>query len=238
MKKRLLIKISGAYLKNNESTFDVEKIENLAFQIKEISKKYQVGIVVGGGNIFRGNLSNCCLINQNVGDQIGMLATIMNGLFLQEIFLKNNLKTKVYSSISIPKICDEYNYRKVNESLNNDEICIFVAGTGSPFFTTDTCAALRACEINANIILAGKNGVDGVYDKDPNKYSDAKFFANLTYNDVFKLNLKVMDMSAFAMCQDNNIDILVFNIDQKNCFIDSLNNKIKSTLITKGGKND
>ncbi len=234
MKKRILIKISGAYLKGKDSNFDIKKIQNLALQIKELSKDYQIGIVVGGGNIFRGNIAHNFQLDHNIGDQIGMLATVMNGILLQDIFLKNNINSKVYSAIRIDNICNLYNFRNVNESLNNDVVCIFVSGTGSPFFTTDTGASLRACEINADIILMGKNGVDGVYDKDPLKHKDAIHYDKLTYKQVIEKDLKVMDLSSLVMCQENNISILVFNIDKEDCFIKSLNNKIKTTLINKG----
>lgn len=234
MKKRILIKVSGAYLKGENSSFDIEKIKNLSQQIKILTKDYQIGLVVGGGNIFRGNLASNYTLDHNIGDQIGMLATVMNGILLQDIFLNNNIKTKVFSAIKIDSVCDQFNFRKVNDALNNDEVCIFVSGTGSPFFTTDTGASLRACEIHADIILMGKNGVDGVYDKDPTKHIDAKRFECLTYKEVIDMNLKVMDLSSLVMCQENNISLLVFNIDEPNCFIKALNNEIKSTKIDKG----
>lgn len=234
MKKRVLIKISGAYLKGKDSSFDIEKIQNLASQIKLLSSKYQIGIVVGGGNIFRGNLANNYRLDHNIGDQIGMLATVMNGILLQDIFLKNDIRTKVYSAFNMNTICEEFNFRNVDESLKNGDVCIFVAGTGSPFFTTDTGASLRACEIHADIILMGKNGVDGVYDKDPINNIDAKHFDHLTYKQIVDMNLKVMDLSSLVMCQENNISLLVFNIDEHNCFVKALNNEIKLTRIDKG----
>lgn len=234
MKKRVLIKVSGAYLKSKDSSFDIEKIQNLAQQVKTLTKDYQIGLVVGGGNIFRGNLASNYTLDHNIGDQIGMLATVMNGILLQDIFLKNSIKTKVYSAIQINSICEQFNFRKVDQSLNNDEVCIFVSGTGSPFFTTDTGASLRACEIHADIILMGKNGVDGVYDKDPLKNNNAKRFDHLTYKEVLDMNLKVMDLSSLVMCQENNITIMVFDIDEENCFVKALNNKIKLTKIDKG----
>ena len=234
MKKRVLIKVSGAYLKGNNSSFDIEKIQNLALQIKELSKDYQIGLVVGGGNIFRGNLASNYSLDHNVGDQIGMLATVMNGILLQDVFLKNKIKTKVYSAIQIDSVCEIFNFRNVDQSLSNDEVCIFVSGTGSPYFTTDTGASLRACEIHADIILMGKNGVDGVYDKDPTIYNNATRFDTLTYKQVIEMNLKVMDLSSLVMCQENNISIMVFNIDEPNCFLKALKNEIKSTKINKG----
>lgn len=231
MKKRLLIKVSGASLKGADSDFDLKKIENLAKQIKELSKNYSIGLVVGGGNIFRGNVAKDFNLDRNNADYIGMLATVMNGLLIKNIFLRNEIPTEVYSAIAMNRICEEFCIRNVKKSLDNDVVCIFVAGTGSPFFTTDSGAALRASEIGADMILMGKNGVDGVYDSDPLRNKDAKRFDKLSYNDVLTLKLKVMDQSALTLCQDNAIEILVFNIDEEDCFVKAVNNKIKTTII-------
>ena len=232
MKKRLLIKVSGASLKSEKSDFDILKIQNLAKQIKELSKNYTIGLVVGGGNIFRGNVAKDFELERNDADLMGMLATVINGLLIRNTFAQNGLNAKVYSALKMDRVCDEYAVRNVKKDLDNDVICIFVAGTGSPFFTTDTGAALRACEIGADIILMGKNGVDGVYDKDPLKHNDATRFDKLTFAEVLNKKLKVMDQSALTLCEDNNIDILVFDIDEQNCFVKAIDNKIKTTIIS------
>lgn len=233
MKKRILIKISGASLKSKDSIFDATQIENLTKQISILSNQYQISLVIGGGNIFRGNLSNQFQINRNDADAMGMLATMINGMLLNNVFTKNNIKCKLFSALKIDKIIDEYTSRDVNEALNNDYVCIFVAGTGSPYFTTDTGAALRAAETESSMILMGKNGVDGVYNKDPLKYNDAVRFDFLTYDEIINQSLSVIDQSALTLCWDNNIDLLVFNINETDSLIKAMNNKIKTTLISR-----
>ena len=232
MKKRILIKVSGASLKSEKSDFDLAKVQNLAEQMKVLSKDYSIGLVVGGGNIFRGNVASDFNLNRNDADLMGMLATVINGLLIKNTFSDFGLKANVYSALKMDRVCDEYAIRNVKHDLDNDVICIFVAGTGSPFFTTDTGAALRACEIGADMILMGKNGVDGVYDKDPSKFNDAIRFDKLTFAEVLNKKLQVMDQSALTLCQDNNIDILVFDIDEQNCFVKAIDNKIKTTIIS------
>lgn len=236
MKKRLLIKISGASLKSNDSIFDAQKIANLTKQISILSKEYQISLVIGGGNIFRGNLADEFGVNRSDADSMGMLATMINGILLDNVFANNNVKCKLFSALKIDKIINEYTTRSVNDALNNDYVCIFVGGTGSPFFTTDTGAALRAAETKSNVILMGKNGVDGVYNKDPHKYKDAIRYDFLTYDEIINQSLKVIDQSALTLCWDNNIDLLVFNINEKDCLLKAMNNQIKTTLISKGKK--
>lgn len=233
MKKRILVKVSGGSLKSNNDIFDLQKVENLAKQIFILSKDYQISLVIGGGNIFRGNLAKEFNINRNDADSMGMLATMINGLILQNVFSNNNIKSKLFSALKIDKIIDEYTTRNVNQSLDNDYVCILVAGTGSPFFTTDTGAALRAAETNSNMILMGKNGVDGVYDSDPLKNPNAQRFDFLTYDEIISKSLNVMDQSALTLCWDNNIDLLVFDIKKENSLIRALNKEIKTTLISK-----
>lgn len=234
MKKRILVKVSGGSLKSNNDIFDLQKVENLAKQIFILSKDYQISLVIGGGNIFRGNLAKEFNINRNDADSMGMLATMINGLILQNVFTNNNIKSKLFSALKIDKIIDEYTTRYVNQCLDNDYVCILVAGTGSPFFTTDTGAALRAAETNSNMILMGKNGVDGVYDSDPMKNPNAQRFDFLTYDEIISKSLNVMDQSALTLCWDNNIDLLVFDIKKENSLIKALNKEIKTTLISKG----
>lgn len=236
MKKRLLIKISGASLKSNDSIFDEQKIINLTKQISILSKEYQISLVIGGGNIFRGNLADKFGIDRSNADSMGMLATMINGILLENVFANNNVKCKLFSALKIDKIINEYTVRSVNDALNNDYVCIFVGGTGSPFFTTDTGAALRAAETKSNVILMGKNGVDGVYNKDPHKYKDAIRFDFLTYYEIVNQSLKVIDQSALTLCWDNDIDLLVFNINEEDCLLKAMNNQIKTTLISTKGK--
>ena len=237
MKKRILIKISGASLKSSDSVLDVSKIENLTKQISVLSKEYQISLVVGGGNIFRGTWSEEFQVNRNDADSMGMLSTMINGILLNNVFTKNNIKCKLFSALKVDKIIDEFTARDVNEALNNNYVCIFVAGTGSPYFTTDTGAALRAAETGSDMILMGKNGVDGVYNKDPLKYKDAVRFDFLTYEDIINQSLSVIDHSALTLCSDNNIDLLVFNINESDSLIKAMNKQIKTTLISRKKNN-
>lgn len=234
MKERILIKISGASLKSNNEIFDVKKISNLAYQINVLSQKYQISLVIGGGNIFRGNLAQSLNLDRNDADAMGMLSTMINGLILKNVFNNHKINVKLFSALKIDKIIDEYTSRGVNEALNNNNVCIFVGGVGLPFFTTDTGAALRAAETQSKIILMGKNGVDGVYDKDPLKHSDAKWFEHLTYDEIISKSLDVIDQSALTLCWDNNISLLVFNINEENSLIRVMNKEIKVTIIDEG----
>lgn len=231
-KKTILIKISGASLKKDHSVFDYEQINNLSLQIKKISKHYNIGIVIGGGNIFRGNLAKEFSMKRSDADYMGMLATIMNGMLLQNVLENNDVKVRLYSALEVHSVCEPYNIRKVNKAIKEGDVCIFVAGTGSPFVTTDTGAALRACQIGADFLLMGKNGVDGVYDCDPNKNKKAKRYDHLTYHDVIAKKLQVMDASALSLCEEQNIDIIVFNIDAKDSLIKALEDKIPRTVIS------
>lgn len=234
MKERILIKISGASLKSNNEIFDVKKISNLAYQINVLSQKYQISLVIGGGNIFRGNLAQSLNLDRNDADAMGMLSTMINGLILKNVFNNHKINVKLFSALKIDKIIDEYTSRSVNDALNNNNVCIFVGGVGLPFFTTDTGAALRAAETQSKIILMGKNGVDGVYDKDPLKNSDAKRFEHLTYDEIISKSLDVIDQSALTLCWDNNISLLVFNINEENSLIRVMNKEIKATIIDEG----
>ncbi len=234
MKERILIKISGASLKSNNEIFDVKKISNLAYQINVLSQKYQISLVIGGGNIFRGNLAQSLNLDRNDADAMGMLSTMINGLILKNVFNNHKINVKLFSALKIDKIIDEYTSRSVNDALNNNNVCIFVGGVGLPFFTTDTGAALRAAETQSKIILMGKNGVDGVYDKDPLKHSDAKRFEHLTYDEIISKSLDVIDQSALTLCWDNNISLLVFNINEENSLIRVMNKEIKATIIDEG----
>lgn len=234
MKERILIKISGASLKSNNEIFDVKKISNLAYQINVLSQKYQISLVIGGGNIFRGNLAQSLNLDRNDADAMGMLSTMINGLILKNVFNNHKINVNLFSALKIDKIIDEYTSRSVNDALNNNNVCIFVGGVGLPFFTTDTGAALRAAETQSKIILMGKNGVDGVYDKDPLKHSDAKWFERLTYDEIISKSLDVIDQSALTLCWDNNISLLVFNINEENSLIRVMNKEIKATIIDEG----
>lgn len=235
-KKTILIKISGASLKKGNSIFDFEQMNDLTRQIKEIKKQYKIAIVIGGGNIFRGNVAKEFKMERSDADYMGMLATIMNGIMLQNVLEHNDVKSKIYSALEVYSVCEPYTIRKALAALEDDYVCLFVAGTGSPYVTTDTGAALRACQIKADMILMGKNGVDGVYCSDPKTNQNAKRYDYLTYHDVIANKLEVMDLSALSLCEEHDIDILVFNIDSKNALVDVLNDRIHATVISNKDK--
>ncbi|UVD81689.1 UMP kinase [Mycoplasma iguanae] len=233
--KRILLKLSGESLANKSKSLsiDYQLVKKIAKQLKElVNQGIEVAIVVGGGNFWRGASAEKNGISRNRADYIGMLATVMNGLALQSGFQSENLKTRVLSSINFDKrVCEYYIKEKANKYLNKKEIVIFVGGTGRPYFTTDTASTLFASEIEADVILAGKNNVDGVYEKDPNIYPEAKHFIDISFDEVLRQNLKVMDSTAFSMARDNNIELLVFDINKENSIKDVIDKKIKFTRV-------
>lgn len=235
--KRVLIKLSGEWLANKDEnlSIDCRSIANISNQIKKILKHgTQVAIVVGGGNIWRGACAEKNGIPRSRADFIGMMATIMNALTLQSIFEENNIKTRVVSSIQIDaKIAEPFIIEKINKYLNNGEVVIMAAGTGRPYFTTDTAAALFASEIKADVLLLGKNNVNGIYNTDPKIDPDAIHYNEISYDKILEKNLKVMDASAVAMARDNNLSLLVFNIGEKDSIVNTLLEKGKFTKVIK-----
>lgn len=184
-------------------------------QIKKIIENHQVelAIVVGGGNIFRGIQAGSIGIDRVAGDYMGMLATTMNGIALQSALEKAGLATRLMSAIEMPKVCEPYVRRRAIRHLEKGRIVIFSAGTGYPYFTTDTAASLRAIEINSDVLLKATR-VDGIYTADPEKDATATKYDQLTFQEVIQQNLNVMDMTAFTLCQENDLPIVVFNIDE------------------------
>lgn len=234
-KKRILIKISGGSLQSKVSTdpFNLKRVLDLCKQIKILSKKYEIGIVVGGGNIWRGRISNEVGMDQRRADYVGMVATIINASLIEAQLDALNVKACVLSAIDCPHLAKRITVDNIDESFASGNILIFAAGIGSPYFTTDTGAALRAIEIGASTILVGKDGVDGVYDSDPKKNKNAKFFDKLTYELAINKNLSIMDLTSFTMCRENNIKLIIFNIDAPNALVKALDGKIKCTVVTK-----
>nr|WP_318024376.1 UMP kinase [Mycoplasmopsis citelli] len=214
---------------------DYELVADIAKQLKYINEQgVQISVVIGGGNFWRGTSAEKNGIPRNRADYIGMLATIMNGLALQSGFEKVGLKARVQSSINIdPKVAENYINEKTIKYLEDGEVVIFVGGTGRPFFTTDTAATLYASEIGAEVILMGKNRVDGIYDSDPKKNPQAKHFASITYDQILEQKLQVMDLTATSMARENNINLIVFNLLEKDSIIKVLQNKILHTEVTK-----
>lgn len=211
---RILLKLSGeALLGNQQHGIDAEMCASLAAQIKEICiLGVQVAIVVGGGNIFRGHVESKRFgLDRSVADYMGMLATVLNGLALQNALEQIDVHTRVMTAISMASIAEPYIRRRALRHMEKGRIVIFVAGTGNPYFTTDTAAALRAKEISANVILKATK-VDGVYTDDPMKNKNAKKFNKIRFIDALKKNLKVMDSTAFSLCMDNELPIVVFDL--------------------------
>lgn len=235
MKKRLILKISGEAL-SGENGIGINHVKVLEIA-KEIKLLYDQGgiqlcIICGGGNIWRGRDAIDCGMDRSSADYMGMLATILNALALQNALESLGLDTRVMTSLSIPSVAEPYIRRKALSDLEKDRILIFGGGNGIPFFSTDTTAALRGSELSADMILMAKNGVDGVYDKDPRKNSDAKKFTKLTHHDIVEKNLQVMDLTAATLCAENNIDIFVFDMNKKGNIAKAANDYSFGTLIS------
>ena len=232
--KRVLIKLSGEVL-SGKKEFGIEYsvVASLAKQIKEIHKeKIEIGIVIGAGNIFRGISTEEEGMDRVSGDYIGMMGTIMNSVALQNELEKIDCDTRVMSALSIRQLAEPYIRRRATRHLEKSRIVIFAGGTGNPYFTTDTAAALRAIEINADIIIKGTK-VDGVYDSDPNINNNAIKHDSLTYKQVIDHELKVMDMTAITLCKENNLPISVIDINRKNNLLNFLISPSKIGTIIK-----
>ena len=229
---RVLLKLSGEVLANKYGFgIDPEKVAYLAEQIKPIYKSnIDIGLIIGAGNIFRGMEAAAGGMDRVTGDYLGMLATIMNAIALQDSLEKIGCQTRTLSAINITQIAEPYIRRRAIRHMEKGRIVIIAGGTGNPFFTTDSAAALRATELGSDILLKGTK-VDGVYNKDPEKYTDAKKYKKLTYNKVIQDNLRVMDMTAITLCKENNIPIKVFNIKNSGDLLDIvMGSKIGTTI--------
>ncbi len=209
--KRVLLKISGEALMGTQG-FGIhpEVLDLVATEIAEVANLCEVAVVVGAGNIFRGVSARG--MDRATGDYVGMLATVMNAVSLQQAIEKRGVTTRVQSAIPMSQLAEPYIRRRAIRHLEKGRVVIFGAGTGNPYFTTDTAAALRAMEIGADVMLMAKNGTDGVYDKDPRKHTDARRYAQVTYKDAVEQQLKVMDGTAFQLCRDNDMGIIVFDM--------------------------
>ena len=221
---RILLKISGEVLAG-EKTFGIDPnlTQTIAARIKKIhSQNKEIGIVIGGGNIFRGMAVSEQGMDRVAADYLGMMATIMNSVALQSELEKVGCDTRVMSALSVTQLAEPYIRRRATRHLEKKRIVIFAGGTGNPYFTTDTAAVLRGVEINADVIIKGTK-VDGIYSSDPMKNSDAIKYDELTFDDVINKNLRIMDMTAFTLCKENNIPIVVLDINDEN----SLNSLMK-----------
>jgi uridylate kinase len=214
MYERVLLKLSGeALMGEREYGTDPERVHTIASEVAAVQRRgVEVAIVVGGGNIYRGLAAAARGMDRATGDYMGMLATVLNGLALQDALEKEGAATRVQSALTISEVAEPYIRRRAMRHLEKGRIVIFAAGTGNPFFTTDTAAALRAAELHAEIILMAKNGVEGVYTADPALNADAEFIPEISHKEALTRGLQVMDSTAFALCMDNNLPIVVFNM--------------------------
>ena len=231
--KRIMLKLSGEALMGDlPYGIDPVIMESIAAEIKEVGDLgVQVAVVIGGGNIFRGLKASASGMDRATADYIGMLATVLNALTLQDALEKKGVLTRVISAIEMKELAEPYIRRRAVRHLEKQRVVIFAAGTGNPYFTTDTAASLRAMEIHAEVILKGTK-VDGVYDRDPVKDKDAKKYEDLTYIEVLKKELKVMDATAVSLCMDNNLPIVVFSIKERGNIVRILKNERIGTRVT------
>ena len=231
-KELIILKISGASLKGDKDIINIEFLNEIARQIKELSLFYKVAVVLGGGNIWRGAIANQIGMQRYKADQMGMLATVMNSLALQSALTNIDVNSKIFSTIEMEKIVDSYIIRNLEFALENNYVAILSCGTGRPYFTTDTGIAVSAAELGATYIMMGKNSVDGVYDSDPNVNKNAKFFEHLTYTKAIEDQLEVMDVTAASILKQCNVKTIVFKINEYNAIINTLNKKSKFTLVS------
>ena len=231
--KRILLKLSGEVLAGEQGHgFDFDTINTICSAVKKVADLgVEIGLVVGGGNFWRGRSGGT--MERTRADSIGMLATMMNSLALSEALEQQGLEVRVQSAIEMPKVAETFVRNNAVCHLEKGRVVIFGGGTGNPFFSTDTCAALRAAEINAEVILKATN-VDGVFDKDPNKFADAVKYDVVTHTEVLEKNLKVMDSTAASLCRDNNISILVFNLEDPENIVRAILGENIGTIVKEG----
>ena len=230
---RVMIKLSGeALLGSKEFGIDSDVVDKIALDVVNVAKNnIEVCIVVGGGNIFRGVAGASQGIERGTADSMGMLATVINALAIQNSIEKHNIPSRVLSAVPMQTVCEPFIRRKAIRHLEKGRIVIFAGGTGNPYFTTDTAAALRAAEMNCTVLMKGTK-VDGVYTSDPVKDKNAERYENITYSKVLSDNLGIMDASAISLARDNSIPIIVFSIHAKNALISIINGESKKTIIS------
>jgi len=236
--KRVLLKLSGEALMGNKSYgIDPAVLNSIARQIKKITAlKVEVAIVVGGGNFWRGAAAEDAGMDRATADHAGMLATIINALALQDALENNGIVTRTQSAITIQAIAEPYIRRRAIRHLEKKRVVIFAGGTGNPYMTTDTAAALRAIEIMADVLLVAKNKVDGIYDSDPRKNHGARKYRRLTHRQALSLQLEVMDMTAFTLCQQNKLPIIVFDLQSKDSILRVIKGEDIGTTVTSEDK--
>lgn len=230
--QRILLKVSGEALMGNESFgIDPQVLDRTAWEVKQlIGLGVQVGMVIGGGNLFRGERLAKAGMNRVAGDHMGMLATVMNSLAMQDALERAGVPTRVMSAISLTSVCEDYDRRFAMRFMQAGQVVIFCAGTGNPFFTTDTAAVLRGIEIEADLIIKATK-VDGVYSSDPNKDPTATRYAKLSYDEALERELEIMDLTAFSLARDHNKIMRVFNMNKPQALLRVVANQDEGTLI-------
>lgn len=230
--KRILLKLSGESLMGDEGYgIDSKRLNQYAQEIKKIHDQgVDIAIVIGGGNIFRGIQAESAGIDRVQGDYMGMLATVINGMAVQGVLENHGMFTRLMSGINMEQVCEPFIRRRAIRHLEKGRVVIFGAGIGNPYFTTDSTASLRAIEIEADVVLKGTR-VDGVYTADPEKDADATRYSNITFQEVYEKGLNVMDMTAFTLCQENNLPIIVFDMNKEGNLYDLINGENVGTLI-------
>ena len=234
---RIILKLSGESLKGTrEFGIDPGTVSYVASEVAEISKSgVQTGIVVGGGNIWRGAEYEAAGMDRSTADSAGMLATIINALALQDALEGADLEVRTQSAISMPSVAEPYIRRRAIRHMEKGRIVIFAGGTGNPYMSTDTAAALRALEVGAAALLMAKNKVDGIYNADPNKYPDAVKFDHLTHHEALSLRLRALDSTALSLCMDNSLPIVAFNLFHNGSLINILSGRRVGTMISDSG---
>lgn len=232
--KRIVLKLSGESLMGSSKSGNIDpaRLEQYCEEIKSVrSQGVELAIVIGGGNIFRGGQAEALGIDRVQGDYMGMLATVINAMALQSALERHGIYTRLMSGIKMEQVCEPFIRRRAIRHLEKGRLVIFGAGIGNPYFTTDSTASLRAVELQADVVLKGTR-VDGVYDKDPEKHKDAVKFESLSFQEAYEKNLNIMDMTAFTLCMENNLPIIVFDMNQKGNLLKIVNGEPAGTLIS------
>lgn len=233
MARRVLLKISGEAFSSGDEVLCAKRLDSIVKDLKEArSKGVEIAIVVGGGNFLRGANASNALLKRITADHMGILATILNGLALRDALDAHHIPVKLFSALSVAGIAPVFDYSLAINALKEKEIVIFAGGTGNPFVTTDSGGSLRAVEIEATVLLKATK-VDGVFDKDPNKFKDAKRYTHLSFDEALHKELKVMDLAAFCQCRDYNISVQVFNLFKEGALLKALIGSDEGTLVSK-----
>lgn len=232
--KRIVLKLSGESLMGSSKSGNIDpaRLEQYCEEIKSVrSQGVELAIVIGGGNIFRGGQAEALGIDRVQGDYMGMLATVINAMALQSALERHGIYTRLMSGIKMEQVCEPFIRRRAIRHLEKGRLVIFGAGIGNPYFTTDSTASLRAVELQADVVLKGTR-VDGVYDKDPEKFKDAVKYTKLSFQEAYEKNLNIMDMTAFTLCMENNLPIIVFDMNEKGNLLKIANGETAGTLIS------